>query len=198
MATMPWLSRVAALDARIVTGASVSKALGAPGLRTGWLAVADADLRARLTVAGDEYRDPRVRCSTRPLAAVLLRHREGVLAPRRRLLAGALGELAHWCESERERVRGSDPTPVRCAACACASRHSTRLSSRASGTCCRVIDLQLASGAWFGESSRVFRWALAICRLRASHRVVRALGGSGRRNWLTRRQPWTCEVPLGK
>jgi len=39
----------AALDPRIVTGASVSKALGAPGLRTGWLTVANADLRARLT-----------------------------------------------------------------------------------------------------------------------------------------------------
>ncbi len=42
------LDSVAGLHPRIVTGASVSKALGAPGLRTGWLTVLNADLRARL------------------------------------------------------------------------------------------------------------------------------------------------------
>ncbi|MCA3935269.1 pyridoxal phosphate-dependent aminotransferase, partial [Burkholderia sp.] len=41
----------ARVDPRIVTGSSVSKALGSPGLRTGWLTVADAGLRARLLVA---------------------------------------------------------------------------------------------------------------------------------------------------
>jgi aspartate/methionine/tyrosine aminotransferase len=46
----PMPDSFAGFDPRIVTGSSVSKALGAPGLRTGWLAVPNPDLRLRLTV----------------------------------------------------------------------------------------------------------------------------------------------------
>ena len=97
----------AGLDPRIVTGASVSKALGAPGLRTGWLTVADADLRSRLIVAKmNTVISGSVLDET--LAAALLRHREGVLAPRRRLLADALEELAHLVRG-RARTRRMGP-----------------------------------------------------------------------------------------
>jgi aspartate/methionine/tyrosine aminotransferase len=146
----------AALDARIVTGASVSKALGAPGLRTGWLTVADADLRARLTVAKmNTVISGSVLDET--LATVLLRHREGVLAPRRRLLAGALQELAHWCESERERVEWVRPDA---GALCCVRLRSEGFDVAAVSRFWDLLpahDLQLASGAWFGESNRVFR-----------------------------------------
>jgi aspartate/methionine/tyrosine aminotransferase len=146
----------AALDARIVTGASVSKALGAPGLRTGWLTVADADLRARLTVAKmNTVISGSVLDET--LATVLLRHREGVLASRRRLLAGALGELAHWCESERERVEWVRPDA---GALCCVRLRAEAFDEAAVSRFWDLLpghDLQLASGAWFGESSRVFR-----------------------------------------
>src|SRR6185312_9949681 len=98
----------AGLHPRIVTGASVSKALGAPGLRTGWFTVADADLRSRLlvakmnTVISGSVLDE-------ALAAALLRHRDSVLAPRRRLLANGLAELAAWCELERQRIEWIRP-----------------------------------------------------------------------------------------
>ncbi len=146
----------AGLHPRIVTGASVSKALGAPGLRTGWLTVADADLRSRLivaklnTVISGSVLDE-------ALAAALLRHREGVLAPRRRLLAGCLEKLSAWCEAERRRIEWVRPDAgalccVRLRADvfddAAVSRFWSLLPSR---------ELQLASGAWFGESERVFR-----------------------------------------
>ena len=146
----------AALDTRIVTGASVSKALGAPGLRTGWLTVADADLRARLTVAKmNTVISGSVLDET--LAALILRHREGVLAPRRRLLASALGELAHWCESERERVEWVRPDA---GALCCVRLRAEAFDEAAVSRFWDLLpahDLQLASGAWFGESSRVFR-----------------------------------------
>jgi DNA-binding transcriptional MocR family regulator len=146
----------AALDARIVTGASVSKALGAPGLRTGWLTVADADLRARLTVARmNTVISGSVLDET--LATVLLRHREGVLASRRRSLAGALQELAHWCESERERVEWVRPDA---GALCCVRLRSEAFDEAAVSRFWDLLpghDLQLASGAWFGESNRVFR-----------------------------------------
>ncbi|AXL51133.1 aminotransferase [Paraburkholderia caffeinilytica] len=146
----------AGLDSRIVTGASVSKALGAPGLRTGWLTVADADLRERLAIAKmNTVISGSVLDET--LATVLLRNREGVLASRRRLLAGALRELALWCESEHERVEWLRPDA---GALCCVRLRSDAFDETAVSRFWGLLpdhDLQLASGTWFGESNRVFR-----------------------------------------
>jgi aspartate/methionine/tyrosine aminotransferase len=146
----------AALHPRIVTGSSVSKALGAPGLRTGWLTVADADLRARLTVAKMNT----VICGSvldEALAAALLPQREAVLAPRRRLLADGLAELAAWCETESERIEWIRPDggalcSLRLRADAFDDAAVARFWTLLPGH-----ELQLASGTWFGESERVFR-----------------------------------------
>ncbi|MFL9874390.1 pyridoxal phosphate-dependent aminotransferase [Paraburkholderia megapolitana] len=146
----------AGLDPRIVTGGSLSKALGAPGLRTGWLTVADDDLRARLVVA---KMNTVISGSVldEALATVLLRNKEDVLAPRRRLLAAALDELTTWCESERARVEWVRPDA---GALCCVRLRSDAFDDAAVSRFWDLLpqhDLQLASGAWFGESSRVFR-----------------------------------------
>ncbi len=152
----PAADSFAALDPRIVTGASVSKALGAPGLRTGWLTVADADLRARLTVAKmNTVISGSVLDET--LAAALLCHRDRVLAPRRRMLAAAMAEMTRWCDGERDRVEWVRPD----AGALCCLR--LRLAAFDDAAVARFWnrlprhDLQLACGAWFGESDRVFR-----------------------------------------
>ncbi|SCX71643.1 pyridoxal phosphate-dependent aminotransferase [Variovorax sp. EL159] len=150
------MESLAGIDPRVVTGASVSKALGAPGLRTGWLTVMDADLRARLTIAKmntvisgavlDEA-----------LAGVLLRNREQVLAPRRQMLAGALKELATWCDAESRRIEWVRPNA---GALCCLRMRADALDETAVSRFWDLLpehDLQLASGAWFGESNRVFR-----------------------------------------
>ena len=146
----------AALDTRIVTGASVSKALGAPGLRTGWLTVADADLRARLAVAKmNTVISGSVLDET--LATVLLRHRKAVLVPRRRLLASALQDLALWCESERKRIEWVRPDA---GALCCVRLRQDAFDEAAVSRFWDLLpghDLQLASGTWFGETSRAFR-----------------------------------------
>ncbi|MFJ2990614.1 pyridoxal phosphate-dependent aminotransferase [Collimonas sp. NPDC087041] len=146
----------AGLDSRIVTGASVSKALGAPGLRTGWLTVADPDLRARLVIAKmNTVISGSVLNET--LAAALLRNKESVLAPRRRLLADALEELAAWCEGEHKRVEWIRPDA---GALSCLRLRSDVFDDAAVSRFWDLLpghDLQLASGTWFGESSRVFR-----------------------------------------
>ncbi|MGX7874644.1 pyridoxal phosphate-dependent aminotransferase [Mesorhizobium sp. ORM6] len=152
----PVADSFAALDPRIVTGASVSKALGAPGLRTGWLTVADPDLRLRLTVAkmntvlsGSVLDEA--------LAAVLLRERASVLAPRRQRLAGALAELGIWCEREQSRVDWVRPNA---GALCCMRLRSDTFSDAAVARFWELLsshELQLASGTWFGESNRVFR-----------------------------------------
>ena len=147
---------VAGLHPRIVTGCSVSKALGAPGLRTGWLTVADDDLRSRLVVAKMNT----VICGSvldEALATALLRHRETVLAPRRRLLAEGLGELAAWCDAERQRIEWIRPDG---GALCCVRLRADRFDDAAVTRFWALLpahDLQLASGAWFGEQARVFR-----------------------------------------
>jgi len=145
-----------ALYPRIVTGSSISKALGAPGLRTGWLTVADADLRARLTVAKlNTVVSGSVLDET--LASALLRNREAVLAPRRRQLAAALLELAAWCEAESARIEWIRPDG---GALCCVRLRADKFDDAAVArfwSLLPVRELQLASGAWFGESERVFR-----------------------------------------
>lgn len=152
----PAAGSFAGLDPRIVTGASISKALGAPGLRTGWLTVANADLRSRLTVAKmNTVISGSVLDET--LAAALLRNRERVLAPRRRLLSGAIEELATWCGAERERIGWVRPDA---GALCCLRLRPDALDAAAVSRFWRLLprhDLQLASGTWFGESDRVFR-----------------------------------------
>ncbi|SET24116.1 pyridoxal phosphate-dependent aminotransferase [Variovorax sp. OV084] len=146
----------ASLDPRIVTGASVSKALGAPGLRTGWLTVADAELRSRLMIAKmNTVISGSVLDET--LAAALLRHRERVLAPRRRLLAGALQELSDWCQGEQRRIEWIRPEG---GALCCLRLRADAFDDAAVSRFWNLLpqhDLQLASGKWFGESDRVFR-----------------------------------------
>ena len=152
----PVVESFASLDPRIVTGASVSKALGAPGLRTGWLTVADADLRARLSVAKmNTVISGSVLDET--LAAGLLRHRQTVLAPRRKLLAGALQQLSRWCTSEGNRIDWVKPDA---GALCCLRLRADAFDDRAIALFWDLLpshDLQLASGSWFGESDRMFR-----------------------------------------
>ncbi|MGJ7530368.1 pyridoxal phosphate-dependent aminotransferase [Variovorax sp. GB1P17] len=146
----------ASLDPRIVTGASVSKALGAPGLRTGWLTVADADLRARLTVAKmNTVISGSVLDET--LAAALLRNRERVLESRRHLLANALHALSDWCRAERGRIEWIKPDA---GALCCLRLRADVFDDAAVSRFWALLpahDLQLASGKWFGEADRVFR-----------------------------------------
>ena len=152
----PVAESLAAIDPRIVTGASVSKALGAPGLRTGWLTVADADLRSRLVVAKmNTVISGSVLDET--LATVLLQHREQVLAPRRKLLAGALDKLSTWCDGERKRIEWVRPDA---GALCCLRLRSDAFDAAAVARFWALLpqhDLQLACGKWFGESDRAFR-----------------------------------------
>jgi aspartate/methionine/tyrosine aminotransferase len=146
----------ASLHPRVVTGASVSKALGAPGLRTGWLTVLGAGLRERLAVAKmNTVISGSVLDET--LATALLRHREDVLASKRQLLAGALAQLMSWCDREHRRIDWVRPDA---GALCCVRLRADAFDDAAVARFWELLprhDLQLASGAWFGESDRVFR-----------------------------------------
>ena len=98
----------AALDVAIITGGSVSKAHGAPGLRVGWLTVRDPKLRERLTVA-----KMNLVISGSPLdetlAATVLDHREAILRQRRTLLATGLSTVAAWVGNQAGMVQWVKP-----------------------------------------------------------------------------------------
>lgn len=146
----------AAMDRRVVTLGSLSKAHGVPGLRIGWLTVPDPALRERVTAA---RQDVIISGSVldEAIAAALMARQDRVLAPRRRRMAMALASVEAWRDAEAGRLDWVRPDagglccirlrpPPFCAAAvarfwAALPRHG----------------LRLAPGTWFGEESRVFR-----------------------------------------
>lgn len=167
-------SSMAARDPRIITGASVSKAYGAPGLRVGWLTVPDRDLMERLVTA-----KMNVVISGSPLdetlAAHLLAKRELVLEPRRDMLAKALQQVSNWIETETNRIEWVRPDG---GALCCVRLRAEAFGSSAIASfwaAQEARDLQLACGSWFGETDSVFRLGfgyLPLDRLNAALSAV--------------------------
>ncbi|MCA3826029.1 MAG: pyridoxal phosphate-dependent aminotransferase, partial [Burkholderia sp.] len=80
-----------------------------------------------------------------------------VLAPRRRLLAGALEIVSDWCERECARVEWVRPDA---GALCCVRLREDAFNEQAVSRFWQRLpdhDVQLAAGTWFGESSRVSR-----------------------------------------
>lgn len=154
--TRPALESAASLDPRVITGASVSKAHGAPGLRCGWLTVRDASLRARLVTAKMNLV---ISGSTldETLAAAILENRDAILEPRRTLLAEGVAMVEAWVRNEQGRVEWVPPT----AGALCCMRLSPDLFNDEQierfWSLLPNAQLQLGDGAWFCEASRVFR-----------------------------------------
>ena len=146
----------APLDDAIITGGSVSKAHGAPGLRVGWLTVRDAALRERLTVA-----KMNMVISGSPLdetlAAAVLDKREEILSARRTLLATGLSKVATWVENQKGYVEWVKPD----GGALCCLRLNPRVFDEAGigrfWSALPASELQIGDGAWFGESSAVLR-----------------------------------------
>ncbi len=152
----PVAASAAGLDPRIITIASISKAHGAPGLRTGWLTVPDDSLRERLAVA---KMNTVISGSVldEALAFALLRNDDAVLGPRRELLAQALDEVASWQARERQRLDWVRPDA---GALCCMRLSPSAFDDTAVDRFWAALphhDLQLAPGSWFGETNRVFR-----------------------------------------
>jgi len=146
----------AALHPRIITGSSVTKAYGAPGLRVGWMTTPDQDLRLRLMTA-----KMNIVISGSPLnetlAALILRNRDTVLGTRRAMLSQALELVAEWQSRNASRVSWVRPDG---GALCCFRLEKRAFNNERVDAFWRKLpklDLQLASGEWFGETNRVFR-----------------------------------------
>jgi len=146
----------ATLDDLVITGGSVSKAHGAPGLRVGWLTVREPKLRDRLAIAkmnivisGSQLDET--------LAAAVLAHREHILSARRGLLATALDNVATWVGRQKGLVDWVRPD----GGALCCLRLSPVVFDSVGvdrfWAALPKAELQIGDGAWFGESSSVLR-----------------------------------------
>jgi len=152
----PTPQSAATLGEAIITGGSVSKAHGAPGLRVGWLTIRDPKLRKRLTTA-----KMNLVISGSPLdetsAAAILENRDGILSVRRSLLANGLSQVATWVESQNSLVEWVRPDG---GALCCLRLNPNVFDKGAVERFWSVLPeagLQIGDGAWFGESSAVLR-----------------------------------------
>jgi aspartate/methionine/tyrosine aminotransferase len=150
----------AGLSERVITCASLSKAYGTPGLRIGWLTVADPRLREQLRLAKfnssvccgilDEF-----------LAARLLSRADQLLSSRGALMARARATVECWIGEQDGRLQWLRPEA---GAFCCARlnpdtfgpsdvrRFYDRLAERRTA---------VAPGPWFGDSAHVMRLGLA-------------------------------------
>ncbi|KQP18258.1 pyridoxal phosphate-dependent aminotransferase [Pseudorhodoferax sp. Leaf267] len=171
----PAIPSAAALDPRVLTGSSVSKAHGAPGLRCGWLTVHDAALKARLTIAKMNLV---ISGSTldEALAAALLRQSDQVLQPRRQLLTAALALVRHWQQAHRDTLDWVAPD----AGALCCMRLRPEVFDDAAVARFWALlpqrQLQLADGRWFGEDLRTFRLGFGYLPITELEPALQALG----------------------
>jgi aspartate/methionine/tyrosine aminotransferase len=166
----------AALGDAIITGASVSKAHGAPGLRVGWLTVPDFHLRERLTVAkmnmvisGSALDET--------LAAAVIENRETVLSARRTLLANALSQVANWVADQQGQIEWVKPDS---GALCCLRLSPTAFDDQAVRRFWAALpgaELQIGGGSWFGEASSVLRLGFGYLPLAVLPSALEALSG---------------------
>ncbi len=173
---LPPLS-AATLGDEIITGGSVSKAHGAPGLRVGWLTVREPELRERLTVA-----KMNVVISGSPLnetlAAAILDNREKILGDRRKLLASGLSQVAAWVESQRDFIDWVKPD----GGALCCLRLKPAVFDKAGverfWSALPGVELQIGDGTWFGESSACLRLGFGYLPIEALPAALDALSES--------------------
>lgn len=152
----PVEASAACLHPRVITSASVTKAFGAPGLRTGWLTTHHSALMQRLITA-----KMNIVISGSPLdetlAAHVLAQKETVLAPRKRLLKAAIDQVSAWMAREADRLEWVRPDA---GALCCVRLRTYRFDATAIKRfwdCQAGINLQLAAGTWFNQAPHYFR-----------------------------------------
>jgi DNA-binding transcriptional MocR family regulator len=150
----------AGLSGQVLTCASLSKAYGVPGLRIGWLTVADPRLREQLTLAKF---NSSVCCGVLDefLATRLLSRADQLLASRAALMARPRATVGRWIGEQDSRLEWLRPE----AGAFCCARLNPDIFGPADVR--RFYDrlgerrAVVAPGTWFGDSAHVIRIGLA-------------------------------------
>jgi aspartate/methionine/tyrosine aminotransferase len=151
----------AGLSGQVLTCASLSKAYGVPGLRIGWLTVADPRLREQLKLAKF---NSSVCCGVLDefLAARLLSRAGQLLGSRGALMARARATVGRWIGEQDGRLEWLRPDAG--AFCCAQLNPGTFGPSDIRGFYDRLGERRtvVAPGPWFGDSARVMRIGLAF------------------------------------
>jgi aspartate/methionine/tyrosine aminotransferase len=152
----PAPATAAALSPRVLVISSLSKAMGAPGLRIGWLvcrdrALMDELLRAKMNMV--------ISCSVvdEALALEVLRRKQRILAERRAMLQEAVSRVARWVEARGARVEWVRPDG---GALCCVRLRPSVYDQAAVARFHAALPEQgamVGRGPWFDEDDRVFR-----------------------------------------
>lgn len=166
-----------ALDPRVISTASLSKAHGAPGLRLGWAVTRDAALREQMVLAKF---NTVIACSTvdEALALALIGKRQPILAERRRRMADGLARVAAWVEAHADRVDWVRPDA---GAICCLRLKPARFDAAAVARFPAELakeGVRLAEGAWFGDEARVFRLGFGLLPMPDLDAALRGLSAA--------------------
>ena len=150
----PVPASVAGTSPRLVTCSSLSKALGAAGIRLGWLTTTDHELYEHLRAA--KFHST-VACSTVDefLGVRALEKRAEILAPRAELLGTMLTELLDWTRDQPIEIVAPDGGAI-----CCLRLPGTEFTDDAvTAFYARLAEneTRVAHGAWFSDEQRVFR-----------------------------------------
>lgn len=165
----------ATLSPRVLTVSSVSKALGAPGLRIGWLTCRD---RALIELVARAKMNVSVSCSVvdETLAAEVLRRKQDLLRTRRHMLAAALDKVAAWADAHRALVEWVRPQG---GALSCIRLRADVFDAAGVEAFRRALPahgVMVGHGDWFYEEERVFRLGFGHLPLERLDPALAALG----------------------
>ena len=162
-----------ALGPKVISTASLSKAHGAPGLRLGWAATRDRDLREQLVLGKF---NTVICCSPldEALALALLDRRGPILAERRQRMADGLALTSAWVEAHAAQVDWVRPD----AGAICCLRLKEMFDATAVARFPAELarhGVRLAEGSWFGDEARVFRLGFGLLAMPELDAALQAL-----------------------
>ena len=152
----PVAPSLAGFSERVLTTASLSKCHGAPGIRVGWLTCQDDGLLAQLALAKMHMV---ISCSgvDEAIGLRVLQRGQDILEERKVLLAQGVRAVETWVQHHAEYVEWVCP---QAGALCCIRLKRARFNDRAVDRFydqALKLQIQIASGIWFGEEKRVFR-----------------------------------------
>lgn len=165
-----------ALSPKVISTASLSKAHGAPGLRLGWAATRDPDLREQLMLGKFNT----VICGSpvdEALALALLNRRGPILNERRQRMADGLARTAAWVERHSAQVDWVRPD----AGAICCIRLKPVFDDAAIARFPAELareGVRLAAGTWFGDEARVFRLGFGLLSMPDLEAALRGLSAA--------------------
>lgn len=162
------------ISPKIVCCASLSKCHGTPGLRLGWVVTRDAAFREQLLLG--KFTTV-ISCSAidEALATKVLEQRERIIGDRRRHLGEGLSRTADWVAQHDSLVDWIRPD----AGALCCIRLKPGIFDDAAVA--RFYEtlspegLRVADGAWFGETSRVFRLGFGFLSIQDLEAALEAM-----------------------